>query len=141
MKNFPISVLDKKSQLLVNKYANSTTGLGFVTFQQEVTAITNGAERTSVRTTRLRGDYEELLKKYTKAGTPKEGTIVKFESFEPFWEGQAFKINPQTDAPVLKNGKPVYMIYQFESNPNAKDEWIESEVEETVSVSDDLAKQ
>lgn len=129
MKN-PISILDKNTGLLVNRYANSTTGLGYVTFQQEVTAISNGAERTSLRTTRLRGDFEELLKNYTKIGAPKEGKIVKIESFEPFWESQTPKINPKKDNElILKDGKPVYMIYQFESNVNAKDEFLKSEVE------------
>lgn len=141
MKNFPISVLDKKTGLLVNKYEGSKTGMGYVTFQQEVTSISNGARRTSVRTTRLRGPYEELLRDFTFVGIGLEGKIVKIESFEPFWEGQAFKINPETKVPVLKEGKVVYMIYQFEENPNAKDVWLESEVEEAVSVNDDVARQ
>ena len=136
-------ILDPKTNLLVNAYA-SRPSYGYVLLSQEVLTTANGAIRSSIRTTRYRGDVELLQKLFKTPGEKlTEGTIVKFESFEPFMEGQQPKMNPQKNMElILKDGNPVFMMYQYEEDTNAKDEWIAStpEVVET-SVSDDIAAQ
>ena len=138
-----ITPKDKDGNILplVNKYANSTKGIGYITVQQEVVTFDKGFRKTSLRTARIRGEFNDLVNTYKRSGEILEGRIVRFESFDPFMEGQTPKMNPETKELVKKNGKPVYMMYQYSDNETHKDEWIESEVEETVSVSDDLAKQ
>ena len=135
-------ILDPKTNLLVNAYA-SRPSYGYVLLSQEVTVIANGAVRCSIRTTRFRGEVELLQKMFKTPGAKLDGKIVKFESFEPFMEGQQPKMNPQKNMElILKDGKSVFMMYQYEKDTNAKDEWIAStpEVVET-SVSDDRAGQ
>ena len=135
-------ILDPKTNLLVNAYA-SRPSYGYVLLSQEVTVIANGAVRCSIRTTRFRGEVELLQKMFKTPGAKLDGKIVKFESFEPFMEGQQPKMNPQKNMElILKDGNPVFMMYQYEEDTNAKDEWIAStpEVVET-SVSDDIAAQ
>lgn len=135
-------ILDPKTNLLVNAYA-SRPSYGYVLLSQEVTVIANGAVRCSIRTTRFRGEVELLQKMFKTPGAKLDGKIVKFESFEPFMEGQQPKMNPQKNMElILKDGKPVFMMYQYEEDTNAKDEWIAStpEVVET-SVSEDIAAQ
>ena len=64
---------------------------------------------------------------------PIKGQIVVRESFEPFYSGQAEKINPSTSEVILYMNRPVYRQSVFTSNMNDKDMFIKDYCISTLS--------
>lgn len=54
-----------------------------------------------------------------KEGKQLPGKIITVESFEPFYEGQACKINPTSKEDVLVDGKKVYRDSKYTENAEA----------------------
>ena len=72
----------------------------------------------------IRGKLTDLSSLGLKEGQKISGKIIRRESFEPFYEGQLPKVNPNTGEIVLKNSKPVYMEQVYTANTDAHDEWV-----------------
>ena len=55
---------------------------------------------------------------------PIKGKIIIRESFDPFYDGQAVKINPSTGEVILYMNRPVYRQSIFTSNMDERDMFI-----------------
>lgn len=108
---------------------------GTIRVEQTSFTMTNGILNKSTRVAFLRGkiaDFKALDLKAEKA-YPIHGKLAVRESFEPFYEGQASKVNPKTSEEITVNGLPVYRETYFTSNMDEADELITSNSLETAS--------
>ena len=127
----------------------STNKPGFGTFRvdTENTDMNTGFVNISRRSAFIRGRMEDLAKLNLSAGKQLPGTIIKKESFEPFYEGQTPKIYPESSdnagESVLTDGKETYLEYSYSNVKDAQDVWVSSEdsVSASVATQDALAEQ
>jgi len=92
---------------------------GTIRVDSSTQSMENGILNVSNRTAFIRGKLVQLEALGLKAEQILPGKIVKQESFTPFYEGQQPKINPTTNAVVLKDGKPLFLNYVYTSDLNA----------------------
>lgn len=74
------------------------------------------AENRSAFITAKKGTFSSLT-----AGQQLEGKIVAIETLVPQYEGHLPKINPQTKAEILVNGKKVYLKYEYTEDMTRQD--------------------
>ncbi len=55
-----------------------------------------------------------------------EGKIIVKESLEPFYEGQAPKMNPITEEYIYCNGRHIYRTTEFTTNLEAQDQLVQA---------------
>lgn len=91
--------------------------------------FTNGFFSFQKRSAFIRGKIEDLQKAGFSEGQQLQGKIQRQESFNPFYEGQSPKINPETEEEVLTNGKLTYLQFEYTDNANAPDVWVENAIE------------
>lgn len=121
---------------------DSNPEYGAVRIDEEKTTIVNNFVNKSRRTAFLGGSTADLNAMNFKDGQIIAGTIVKQESFEPFFEGQSPKINPSTNEVVLKDGRPTFLNYIYSTDATALDQWVGNTSEEVaVEVEEALAEQ
>lgn len=99
---------------------------GTVRLDSEESVLNGGFFDIRKRVTFVSGPMEALQKTFKKAGQVFEGKIIMIESFNPFYEGQKPKMNPQTQQVVLVQGKPVYMEYEWDRTGQLHDHWVDN---------------
>lgn len=110
--------------------AGSNPEYGTVRVDSETVSYTNGYMNKSRRTAFIRGRVSDLESMNFKDGQRMIGIIQKQESFSPFYDGQTPKINPSTSEVILKDGKEVYLQYEYIEDTNApKDVWVTPQAE------------
>ena len=126
-------IADKKTGLVINMFPNNDKGEAYFTIEQKGVSYfdAKGYLREPLRTMRLRGKFDSLVKMNYKENQEFGGTIIRKDSFTPFYAGQKPTMNPNTGINVLKEGKEVYFQYAHVNVLDAKDYW----VEETPTVS------
>ena len=97
---------------------------GAVRIDEVKTTIVNNFVNKSRRTAFLGGTVKDLTAMNFKDGQAIAGTIVKQESFNPFFEGQSPKINPSTSEVVLTDEKPTFLNYIYSADATALDVWV-----------------
>lgn len=136
-------VADLKTGLVVNLFPGNTTGEAYFTVEQrgETYFDDKGYLREPLRVTRMRGKFEKLLAMAYNDGDEFGGTIIRKNSFTPFYVGQKPTMNPQTKVNVLKDGKETYFQFVRVKEENAKDYWVdETPVSTTQTVPTSLAQ-
>lgn len=107
---------------------------GSIRVDAETVSMENGILNKSKRSAFIRGKIADLTDMNFKEGQKLTGIIQKQEQYNPFYEGQAPKINPTTGEVVLKDGRETYLQYVYTSDVNAPtDVFINEVVEETVA--------
>ena len=86
---------------------------GTIRLDAEQNVFSNGFFSVQKRTAFVRGRLVDLESLSLKDGQILAGQIVRKESFEPFYEGQAPKINPTTSEVVLTDGRPTYLEFEY----------------------------
>ena len=127
MKNYAVVVAHPKTGLVITP-SKKNTDWGTVRLDQEKVVINNGLMVKQRRTAFLRGEIAVLEEQgFTEdsADSKQIGTIIRKESFKPFFEDQEPKMNPETEELVLKDGKPVYLEFEFTKDLDRKDVWLE----------------
>lgn len=105
-------------------------------------SLENGFVNIQKRSAFIRGRVSDLTQLGLVAGMKLPGNIIKKESFDPFYESQPAKINPQTKEVILTNGKETYLEYQYTELKDAKDVWVDSTpVEVAETTQEELARQ
>lgn len=136
-------IADAKTGLVVNMFPNNTKGEAYFTIEQRGIPYfdAKGYYREPLRVCRMRGKFEQLLARKDKAGDDFGGTIIRKDSFSPFYTGQKPTMNPSTEKNVLKDGKETYFQYVHIDLVGAKDYWVTetTEVSETTTTPE-LAK-
>lgn len=98
---------------------------GTIRVDETHTSMEGGFVNIQNRTAFIRGRLEDLNKLGLKDGQSLPGKIIRKESFEPFYEGQAPKQYPkdhkQAGENVLTNGRETYLQYEYTSDINAGD--------------------
>ena len=115
---------------------------GTLRLDQVSRTITNNFINESRRTVFIRGNYDLLVSLGYKANQKLAGKIIKLESFNPFYiksDGtpQEPKINPTTQEVILKDGKPVYLEFQYVEDESTPDQWVENPLESVETSSED----
>jgi len=109
---------------------------GTLRLDSESVSMSGGYLNKNKRTAFVGGNYAELQSLGLKAGQAMPGLIQKQESFSPFYEGQSPKINPSTQEVIFKNGKEVFLQFEYIADANAPaDVWIDetpAEVDEAT---------
>lgn len=123
MTKVTVAVNSKNQKVFTPNETVSKNGkeLGFFIVKSSSMNMENGfvVERTKSATLTVEVALAEKLG--WKEGTVLPGKIVTHESFEPFYEGQECKINPDTKAEVLVDGKKVYRQSRYTDDVNAQD--------------------
>ena len=118
-------VTNPKNGLVVTKFDKNGKTYGTVRVDESFIAVENGYSSLKRRTAfiTLGHDVLDFLEPLIKADAPYplEGKIVVTESFEPFYEGQVAKMNPQTEEFIRVDGKLVYRNSDFTTDKNAQD--------------------
>ena len=114
--------------------------IGTIRIDQEVSVFNKGFFAIQKRTAFVRGRITDLESKNLKDGSTLDGKIIRKESFEPFYENQEPKINPQTNEVVLTDGRPTYLEFEYTEDKNASDHWV-AESNEVAETADILAEQ
>lgn len=120
-------IADKKTGLVVNMFPNNTNNEAYFTIEQRGVPFfdSKGYFREPLRMCRLRGKFDALVGLNYEEGQIFGGTIIRKDSFSPFYAEQKPTMNPNTGINVLKDGKEVYFQYAHVSVENAKDYWVE----------------
>lgn len=113
---------------------------GTIRIDQEASVFTNGFFAVQKRTAFVRGRITDLESLGLEDGSTLDGKIIRKESFEPFYENQEPKINPQTNEVVLTDGRPTYLEFEYTEDKNASDHWV-AESNEVAETADILAEQ
>lgn len=123
----PTVVAHPVTGLIITPSANNPE-YGKFRLDQEVKVFSNGFMSVQKRTTFIAGRISDLETLKLRAGMVLRGKIIRVESFEPQYEGQAPKINPSTGEIILTNGRETYLTFQYTEDPEALDMWIEESV-------------
>ena len=109
---------------------------GTIRIDQEANVFNNGFFAVQKRTAFIRGRITDLESLGLKDGSTLDGKIIRKESFEPFYENQEPKINPQTNEVILTDGRPTYLEFEYTEDKDASDHWVaeSNEVAETVDI-------
>lgn len=102
---------------------------GTIRLDQEVVTMEGGFLNRTKRSGFISGKMTDLEAMGYKEGQIIAGTIRRVESFEPQFEGQNHKINPETKADVLVDGKKVYFQDKFTEDVEAKDVLVKTQAE------------
>jgi hypothetical protein len=113
---------------------------GTIRVDSEQKVFSNGFFNIQKRSAFIRGEIENLKLLNLKEGSRMKGQIIKEESFNPFFEGQDPKINPNTAEVVLTNGMPTYLNYVFTDDLNATDRWVDNNPEQSAEESQPSAE-
>lgn len=113
---------------------------GTIRIDQETSVFNNGFFAVQKRTAFVRGRITDLESLGLKDGSTLDGKIIRKESFEPFYENQEPKINPQTNEVVLTDGRPTYLEFEYTEDKDASDHWV-AEYDEVAETADILAEQ
>lgn len=113
---------------------------GTIRIDQEASVFTNGFFAVQKRTAFVRGRITDLESLGLKDGSTLDGKIIRKESFEPFYENQEPKINPQTNEVILTDGRPTYLEFVYTEDKDASDHWV-AESNEVAETADILAEQ
>ena len=128
MKNQAIVVKHPETGNVITKWEKDGKTYGKIRLDQSTIEVANGFTNIRKRVAFVTMDEAtmEVLAPSLKDGQPYpiDGKIVRKESFSPFYDGQAHKINPTTNEAVLVNGNKVYLKDDFTTNMSAKDELI-----------------
>ena len=138
MKNLvkkPVVVKHPETGLIITPSVNKPE-FGTIRIDQEVNVFTKGFFAVQKRTAFVRGRITDLESLGLKDGSTLDGKIIRKESFEPFYENQEPKINPQTNEVILTDGRPTYLEFEYTEDKNASDHWVAEsyEVEETADI-------
>lgn len=138
MKNLvkkPVVVKHPETGLVITPSVNKPE-FGTIRIDQEVNVFNNGFFAIQKRTAFVRGRITDLESLGLKDGSTLDGKIIRKESFEPFYENQEPKINPQTNEVVLTDGRPTYLEFEYTEDKDASDHWVaeSNEVEETADI-------
>lgn len=142
MKNLvkkPVVVKHPETGLVITPSINKPE-FGTIRIDQEVDVFNNGFFAVQKRTAFVRGRITDLESLGLKDGTILDGKIIRKESFEPFYENQEPKINPQTKEVILTDGRPTYLEFEYTEDKNASDYWV-AESNEITETADILAEQ
>lgn len=113
---------------------------GTIRIDQEANVFTNGFFAVQKRTAFVRGRITDLESLGLKDDSTLDGKIIRKESFEPFYENQEPKINPQTNEVILTDGRPTYLEFEYTEDKDASDHWV-AESNEVAETADILAEQ
>ena len=113
---------------------------GTIRIDQEANVFNNSFFVVQKRTAFVRGRITDLESLGLKDGSTLDGKIIRKESFEPFYENQEPKINPQTNEVILTDGRPTYLEFEYTEDKNASDHWV-AESNEVAETADILAEQ
>jgi len=105
---------------------------GTIRLEESGLRFSNGFVNSTRRSAFIRGKLTALAG--FVAGMELPGTIIAKESLKPWYEGQSPKINPSTKAPVLFEGQPVYLQYEYSEDANAQDQLIKAASTAKVTV-------
>lgn len=138
MKNLvkkPVVVKHPETGLVITPSVNKPE-FGTIRIDQEVNVFNNGFFAVQKRTAFVRGRITDLESLGLKDGSTLDGKIIRKESFEPFYENQEPKINPQTNEVILTDGRPTYLEFEYTEDKDASDHWVaeSNEVEETADI-------
>lgn len=115
---------------------------GTIRVDSEHKSFEGGFVNISKRSAFIRGKMSDLNSLGLRKGQALQGKIIKKESFEPFYEGHASKINPQTGEAILTNGRETYLQYEYTADKNACDTWVgETPAEVSSNVQEAFANQ
>ena len=115
---------------------------GTIRLDSEHKSMEKGYLNIQKRSAFVRGKLEDLNALGLKSGQSLPGKIIKRESFEPFYENQAPKINPTTAELVLTNGRETYLEFVYTEDTNSTDQWVGSNsAEVSVEVANALTEQ
>lgn len=131
----PTVVKHPETGLVITPSVNKPE-FGTIRIDQEANIFNNGFFIVQKRTAFLRGRITDLESLGLKNGSTLNGKIIRKESFEPFYENQEPKINPQTNEVILTDGRPTYLEFEYTEDKNASDHWVaeSNEVEETADI-------
>lgn len=123
MSKVTIAVNSKNNQVFTANDTVSKNGkeLGFYIVKSTSLSMEKGFITEQTRSATLTVETKLAEKLAWKEGTVLPGKIVVQESFEPFYEGQECKINPDTKAEVKVDGKNVYRQSRYTDDVNAVD--------------------
>jgi len=111
--------------LVVTPNANNATFGSMRVQQVGIVTMEKGFLNVSNRSAFINGRMEVFEAKDYKEGMVLPGKIVKMEFTEPQFEGQRPVVypstNPNAGEPVLKNGAPYYISYEYTANEAAHD--------------------
>ena len=142
MKNLvkkPVVVKHPETGLVITPSVNKPE-FGTIRIDQETNVFSNGFFAVQKRTAFVRGRITDLESLGLKDGSTLDGKIIRKESFEPFYENQEPKINPQTNEVILTDGRPTYLEFEYTEDKNASDHWV-AESNEVAETADILAEQ
>lgn len=123
MSKVTVAVNSKNKQVFTPNDAVSKNGkeLGFYIVKSSHVSMENGFIVKQTRSATLTIEQSLAKELDWKEGTQLPGKIIVQESFEPFYEGQECKINPDTKAEVKVDGKNVYRQSRYTDDVNAVD--------------------
>lgn len=123
MSKVTVAVNSKNNQVFTANDTVSKNGkeLGFYIVKSTSLGMEKGFIVEQTRSATLTVETKLAEKLAWKEGTALPGKIVVHESFEPFYEGQECKINPDTKAEVKVDGKNVYRQSRYTDDVNAVD--------------------
>jgi hypothetical protein len=128
METQAIVVKHPESGKVITKWEKDGKTYGKIRLDQSTIVVENGFTNIRKRVAFVTMDEATMavLEPSLKDGKPYpiNGKIVRKESFEPLYAGQAHKINPTTNEAVLVNGKKVYFKDDFTTNMSAQDSLI-----------------
>lgn len=109
-----------ETKLVITKNENKPE-FGTIRLDQAVVSMENGFLNKSKRCAFIAGKLEDLEAMGYTAGLVLDGQIVRIESHTPQYEGQNFKINPETQEAVRVDGQLVYFKDTYTEDLSAKD--------------------
>lgn len=135
MSKVSIAINSKNNQVFTPNEQPSKNGkqLGFFIVKSSVFNMENGFIVKQTRSATLTVEQSLVKDLGWKEGTQLPGKIVVQESFEPFYEGQEQKINPDTKADVLVDGRKVYRQSRYTDDLTATDSLITAAVTVTAN--------
>lgn len=135
----PVVVKHPETGLVITSSVNKPE-FGTIRIDQEANVFNNGFFTVQKRTAFVRGRITDLESLGLKDGSTLDGKIIRKESFEPFYENQEPKINPQTNEVILTDSRPTYLEFEYTEDKNASDHWV-AESNEVAETADILAEQ
>jgi len=115
-----------------------TEGYGAIRVDQEFTSLENGFANISKRSAFINGTMENLEALGFKEDQIISGNILISESTTPFYDGQAPKMNPETEETVVDAfGSAIYRDYTYTADISRPDgPLVASASQATVAVSE-----
>lgn len=132
MNNQVVVATHPKTGLVITQSENNPS-YGTIRLDAMTTSMEGGFLNKRRKSAFIRGKMEDLESLGLKAGQVLPGIIQRQESYQPFYEGQKPKMNPESGEVILQDGREIFFQDIYTQDVNAPlNVFIEEQVKSSV---------